>query len=91
MILRALAVTCLLALSPPAQAQGAASTARQAAEALRLATEALEDATAAWDQIAGLSAAILAYEDGLATLREALRQAAVREAALACGDGAIHA
>lgn len=80
MILRAAAVALVMAL--PA---GAATVAQQAATAsadLTAAIADLERAASGRDQVAALSRTILAYEQGLGALREALRQATIREAAL---------
>ncbi|MGL5009533.1 MAG: murein hydrolase activator EnvC family protein [Paracoccaceae bacterium] len=75
------AVLFLLMLTP-AQAEDVAAEAAQASADLAAAVTALEAATGARDRVAALTQTIRAYEDGLATLREALRQAAIREAAL---------
>jgi septal ring factor EnvC (AmiA/AmiB activator) len=80
MILRAAALA--LSLAGPLWAADTAATARAAAEALRAAIADLETARAGRDQVAALTAAIGAYETGLGALREALRQATIREAAL---------
>lgn len=81
MILRA----ALLALLLTAPAAGAGTVADQAAAAsasLAEAVQALETATKARDRVAALTKTIRAYEEGLAALREALRQAELREATL---------
>ncbi len=57
-------------------------SARRAAEDLKSATRALKDARVARDRVKALSRTIKAYEDGLRAMREALREAAIREAAL---------
>jgi murein hydrolase activator len=80
MILRALAL-CLM-LAAPAWAEDVAAEAAAASANLAEAVQALEVATGARDRVAALTQTIRAYEDGLAALREALRQAAIREAAL---------
>ncbi|RRH78445.1 murein hydrolase activator EnvC family protein [Falsigemmobacter faecalis] len=56
--------------------------ARAASEGLLGAVEALEQAESGRDQVAALTRTIQAYETGLSTLREALRQATIRETAL---------
>jgi murein hydrolase activator len=63
-------------------AAGAAETARRAAEQLHAATEALAEASGARDRVAALTRTIGAYEEGLAALRDGLRQVAIREAAI---------
>lgn len=84
MILRALTAVLALALLPaPALAEVAAKTAEQAAADLRAAIESLKTAESGKDRIAALTQTIRAYEVGLSALREALRGAAVREAAIA--------
>lgn len=80
MILRATAL-CLL-LATPATAQDVAAEAAIASANLSDAVQALEAASGARDRVAALTQTIRAYEQGLAALREALRQAAIREAAL---------
>jgi murein hydrolase activator len=80
MILRALAL--LLVLTGSARAEDVAAEAAAASANLALAVQALEEATGARDRVAALTQTIRAYEEGLAALREALRQAALREAAL---------
>ncbi len=65
----------------PAQA-GMTEDASNASAALQDAVTALEEATEAKDRIAALTRTIRAYEDGLGTLREALRQADLREGQL---------
>jgi murein hydrolase activator len=80
MILRAAAL-CLL-LASPAWSEDVAAEAAAASANLGQAVAALEAATGARDRVAALTQTIRAYEEGLAALREALRQAAIREAAL---------
>ena len=63
----------------------AATPAELAAEAsadLQAAVAAMEEAESARDRVAALTQTIRAYEDGLAALREALRQASLRETEL---------
>lgn len=76
----AFALCCLVAL--PASGQGVAEQAGQAALDLQDSVTALQSATTARDRVAALTRTIRAYEDGLAALREALRQAHLREATL---------
>ena len=87
MMLRAAALSLGLTLAAPlampgAAAQGVAEQAATAAADLQVAVTALEEATGARDRVAALSQTIRAYETGLAALREALRQASLRETAL---------
>ncbi len=80
MMLRA-ALLALLLAAPV----GAATVAEQAAAArddLAAAVAALEAATTSRDRVAALTQTIRAYEEGLAALREALRQAELRETTL---------
>jgi septal ring factor EnvC (AmiA/AmiB activator) len=58
-----------------------ATRAMEAARALESATEALQAATRQADRIAALTQTVQAYEDGLAALREGLRDAQLAEAA----------
>ena len=81
MILRAALLLALLGAAPVA-AQGVAEQASQASTDLQAAVAALQEAEGAKDRVAALTATIRAYEDGLAALREALRQASLRETAL---------
>lgn len=76
---------CTTALAAPlamAQTGGVAEQAAQASENLQSAVLALDAATTSRDRVSALTQTIRAYEDGLAALREALRQAYLREAAL---------
>lgn len=82
-MIRALALAVLVSLGPAAQAQSVAGQAGQAAADLQKAVAALDAAVGARDQVAALTQTIRAYEVGLGALREALRQAAIREATLA--------
>lgn len=59
-----------------------AELARLASEQLEQAQIALEEAERAGDRVAALSQAIRAYETGLEALREGLRRASLREAAI---------
>lgn len=83
MILRAAALTLTLALTTaPAVAQTVAEQAAQASADLQAAVAALQAAEGARDRVAALTETIRAYETGLGALREALRQASLRETAL---------
>ena len=77
----ALGLTVMLLLRP-AHAQSVAEQAGQAAADLQAAVAAMEEAEGARDRVAALTQTIRAYEDGLGALREALRQASLRETAL---------
>lgn len=79
-MIRALAL--LLTLTHAAHAEDVAARAAQAATDLQTAVTALEAATGSRDRVAALTQTIRAYEDGLAALREALRQAAIRSTTL---------
>jgi murein hydrolase activator len=76
------AVALLLLLAPPLPAQTVAEQAASASTDLQAAVAALEAATDSRDRVAALTQTIRAYEQGLAALRAALRQAAEREAAV---------
>ena len=82
MTLRAAVLTLALTFAAPLAAQGVAEQATTAATDLQAAVAALEAATEARDRVAALTQTIRAYETGLAALREALRQASLRETAL---------
>nr|WP_275982090.1 peptidase M23 [Frigidibacter sp. ROC022] len=71
-----------LGLAPLARAQGAVEVAQEALAELEGAAAELTRAEGAHDRVAALTRVIGAYETGLAALREGLRQAAIREAAL---------
>ena len=81
MILRAAALALVLT-AVPAAAQSVAEQAAQASADLQAAVAALEAAEGARDRVAALTETIRAYETGLGALREALRQASLRETAL---------
>lgn len=66
----------------PPVATGVVRTAQDAAKALRDAVAALDAATGAKDRVAALTSTIGAYEQAMTALREGLRQASIREAAL---------
>lgn len=76
-----------LALASPAVADPA-ERAMQAARALEAATIELQAASGGRDRITALSRTIQAYEDGLIALRDGLRDAQLREAALAASFAA---
>ena len=80
-----LSLALLVLLAAPASAQDAGRDARLAAQALRDAEGALNDALSAQDQIEALTQMILAYEQGMAALRQGLRQAGTREAEIRAG------
>jgi septal ring factor EnvC (AmiA/AmiB activator) len=75
------AALCLCLIAPAAQA-GVAEDAAAAAAALQASVQALQEAEGGKDRVASLTATIRAYEEGLAALREALRQAELRQEAL---------
>jgi murein hydrolase activator len=79
-MIRTAALLCLLAL--PLRAETVADQAAKASAQLQEAVAALEAATEARDRVSALSQTIRAYESGLAALRGALREAALREATL---------
>lgn len=81
MILRAVALAFVLTAAPAA-AQSVAEQATKASADLQAAVAALEAAEGARDRVAALTETIRAYETGLGALREALRQASLRETAL---------
>ncbi|WP_323005704.1 murein hydrolase activator EnvC family protein [Pseudorhodobacter sp.] len=81
-MIRSAALSVLLGFAGMAQAQTVAEQAVQAAQSLAAAVTAMEDAKTARDQVSALTATIQAYEQGLSALRDGLRQAKVREAAL---------
>ncbi len=79
-MIRATVLLCLLAL--PLRAETVAEQAAKASADLQQAVAALDAATEARDRVTALSQTIRAYEAGLAALRGALREAALREATL---------
>lgn len=79
-MIRTAALLCLLAL--PLRAETVAEQAAKASAELQEAVAALDAATEARDRVSALSQTIRAYEAGLAALRGALREAALREATL---------
>jgi murein hydrolase activator len=76
------AAVLALVLASPAVAETVADAAAKAATELQVAVAALDAATEARDRVTALSQTIRAYESGLAALRGALREAALREATL---------
>ena len=76
-MIRAAALLCFLAL--PLRAETVAEQAAEASADLQQAVAALEAATEARGRVFALSQTIRAYEAGLAALRGALREAALRE------------
>jgi septal ring factor EnvC (AmiA/AmiB activator) len=79
-MIRTCVFLCCLAL--PLRAETVAEQAAEASAELQQAVAALEAATEARDRVSALSKTIRAYEAGLAALRSALREAALREATL---------
>ncbi|MDQ1900370.1 peptidoglycan DD-metalloendopeptidase family protein [Paracoccus sp. WLY502] len=84
-----LILAALIAVAPPSTAQetqpsvtAAVAEAEGAAAQLRAAVEKLADAVSADDQVVALTEVIRGYEQGLAALRDGLRQASAREAEL---------
>ena len=80
-MIRALALTLVL-MAPDWAAAGVADDAAAASVQLQEAVTALELAVEAKDRTAALTRTIKAYENGLAALREALRQADLRDTQL---------
>jgi septal ring factor EnvC (AmiA/AmiB activator) len=78
----ALTAALLLMWSASAASSGVAEDAADASAELQQAVAALQAAEGAKDRVAALTQTIKAYEEGLAALREALRQAELRETAL---------
>ncbi|MGR3292030.1 MAG: murein hydrolase activator EnvC family protein, partial [Paracoccaceae bacterium] len=74
--------TVLLLNSPVHSANDPATLAQAAIDSLDAAHLALSEATRANDRVAALSQTIRAFEDGLDALREGLRRAALRQAAI---------
>ncbi len=82
--MRVLAIAVALGLCAPVMAQeNPAMIAKRAAGQLEAAQNAMFLAEKASDRVAALSQTIRAYEHGLTGLREGLRRAAIREAAMA--------
>ncbi|MCJ8138380.1 murein hydrolase activator EnvC family protein [Falsirhodobacter halotolerans] len=76
------AAVLMALMAAPAFAAGPAEQAQQAAATLRKAVSDMQSAREGRDRVAALTRTIGAYEDGLAALRESLRQVAAREADL---------
>jgi murein hydrolase activator len=76
------AAVLALFLTAPAALGGVAEDAQKASADLQQAVTDLQAAEGAKDRVAALTTTIKAYEAGLAALREALRQAELREAEL---------
>lgn len=73
----------VVAMAWPAEAQvDPTLSAREAMEMLEAAADALSAAQKSGDRVAALTQTVQAYEAGLSALREGLRQARVREAAI---------
>ncbi|MCT4559101.1 MAG: peptidoglycan DD-metalloendopeptidase family protein [Pelagimonas sp.] len=66
-------------LAGPLWAQDAGQAARAAADALEAASVQLTNADRARDRVAALTQTVHAFEDGLAAMRDGLRDAAIRE------------
>ena len=79
--MRLAALLILLAL--PAVAQTPEAAARAASERLEAAQIRMAEARGARDRVAALTETVRAYEDGLAALRDSLRQATAAETAMA--------
>ena len=77
--MRALALCFALAATPTLADTDAVRAADHAAENLIAAGEALDDARRARDRVAALTQTIQAYEDGLAAMRQGLRDASIRQ------------
>lgn len=73
------------ALPAMAERHDAGAAARNAAQGLRDAAGKLDAALSAEDQVEALTAMIRSYEEGLAALRQGLRQAGLREAEIRQG------
>ncbi|GIT92728.1 peptidase M23 [Jannaschia pagri] len=80
MMLRAALLSVVLTGS--AMAQGAGETAQRAATLLTEAAQQLDRAEGARDRVVALTAVVRAYEEGLAALRQGLRQVTIQERAL---------
>ena len=81
-MIRAAALGLMLCLAAQTARAGVAEDAANASAALQASVQALEEAQGAKDRVSALTTTIRAYEEGLAALREALRQAELREEAL---------
>lgn len=81
-MIQRLCLVLSLCLCAPAAAQDVAEQAQAAAKELQTAVDEMQRATTARDRVSALTQTIGAYERGLAAMRDNLRQAKVREAAL---------
>lgn len=81
-MIRGLALGLMFALGTTTASAGVAEDAAEASAALQASVQALDAAKGAKDRVSALTATIRAYEEGLGALREALRQAELREEAL---------
>ena len=81
-MIRKAVLVAALAWTASAALAGVTEDAQAAAEELQTAVAALDAATEAQDRVSALTQTIRAYESGLSTFREALRQAEIREAVL---------
>ena len=75
-------VLCLLLLPAPGLANSVADQAMAASANLQSSIDDLDAATNAKDRVAALTRTIRAYEQGMAALREAMRQAELRDTTL---------
>lgn len=75
-------VLCLLLLPAPGLADSVADQAMAASANLQSSIDDLDAATNAKDRVAALTRTIRAYEQGMAALREAMRQAELRDTTL---------
>jgi septal ring factor EnvC (AmiA/AmiB activator) len=82
MILRAACLCIMVTLANPLAAQTVTEQAAKAAANLQDAVAGMEAAQSARDQVSSLTRTIWAYEQGLAAMRDGLRQAKVRETSL---------
>ncbi|MFT7057738.1 MAG: septal ring factor EnvC (AmiA/AmiB activator) [Pseudorhodobacter sp.] len=82
MILRAACLCIMVTLANPLAAQTVTEQAAKAAANLQDAVAGMEAAQSARDQVSSLTRTISAYEQGLAAMRDGLRQAKVRETSL---------
>ena len=81
--MRAALFLALALFAAPAAAQDTARAAEAAADRLAAASEQLAEAQASRDRVAALTETVRAYEAGLASLRDGLRRAAIRERSIA--------
>jgi septal ring factor EnvC (AmiA/AmiB activator) len=81
-ILAAIALAAAIAAGPGSAETDAAAAAADAAELLQIAAASLAEAEGARDRVEALTETVRAYEQGLAALREGMRQAALRERAI---------